>query len=113
LKKLPNREHATVSAAKIRGYLLCSTHSTGQPKAEFFASLGYTPERWERLASDLRELGLRGDAIQVASPYGEKFRIVGRIVGPNGRAAVVLSIWIRDHDDPTPRLVTAYPARWK
>lgn len=109
--KLPNRERAEIQPEKIRDYLLSSIHSKGNPKAEVFFGLGYTVGQWERLAADLPALGRNGDAEQVASPHGEKFRIVGRIVGPNGRSAVVLSIWICDHGDPIPRLVTAYPAR--
>lgn len=107
--KLPNREHAEIQPAKIRDYLLSSSHPKGRPKSKVFLSLGYTAENWEQLAADLLALGRGGDAEQVASPYGEKFRIVGAIVGPNGRSAVFLSIWCRRHGDPIPRLVTAYP----
>lgn len=111
--KLPNREHAEIEPAKIRDYLLSSSHPKGHPKAEVFLGLGYTDDNWQRLAADLLALARSGDAEEVASPYGQKFRIVGRIVGPNGRSAVVLSIWLCDHGDPTPRLITAYPWRWK
>ena len=111
--KLPNHERAEIQPQKIRDYLLSSSHSMGQSKAEVFFGLGYTVENWERLAADLLELGRHGDAEQVASPHGDKFRIVGTIAGPNGRSEVILSVWICDHGDPTPRLVTAYPARWK
>ncbi len=109
--KLPNRERAEISHEKIRGYLLSSNHSTGQHKSSVYFSLGYTIENWERLSADLLALARSGDAERVASPFGEKFRIVGRIVGPKGRSAVLLTIWIRRHGDSIPRLVTAYPAR--
>lgn len=107
--KLPNRERAEIRPEKVRNYLLSSNHSKGHHKALVFSRLGYTAENWERLVADLLTLGQRGDAEQVPSPYGEKFRIVGRIVGPNGRTAVLMSIWFRVHGDPIPRLVTAYP----
>jgi len=32
------------------------------------------------------------------------------IVGPNGRAATIVSIWIVDAKSSIPRFVTAYPA---
>jgi hypothetical protein len=82
--ELPDRERAEIRPEKIRGYLL---------------------------SSNLGALARSGDAERVPPPYGEKFRIVGRIVGPNGRSVVLLSIWLRRHGDPIPRLVTVYPAR--
>ena len=102
-------QRAEIRPEKVRNYLLSSNHSKGHHKALVFSRLGYTAENWEQLAADLLALGRGGDAEQVASPYGEKFRIVGAIVGPNGRSAVFLSIWCRRHGDPIPRLVTAYP----
>ncbi len=109
--KLPNRENAEIRPEKIRGYLLSSNHPSGQHKSSVYFSLGYTFQNWERLSADLLALAHSGDAERLPSPYGEKFHIVGRIVGPNGRSMVLLSIWLRRHGDPIPRLVTAYPAR--
>ncbi len=109
--ELPDRERAEIRPEKIRGYLLSSSHPSGQHKSSVYFGLGYTFENWERLSADLLALAQSGDAERVPSLYGEKFRIVGRIVGPNGRSVVLLSIWLRGHGDPIPRLVTAYPAR--
>lgn len=109
--KLPNGRAAEIAPDKIRRYLLSSTHLHGHAKASAFFRLGYTPENWERLAADLLELGKTGNAERIESPYGQKFRIVGGIVGPNGRALVLVTIWFRPHDTLIPRLVTAYPAR--
>lgn len=109
--KLPNRERAEIRPEKIRGYLLSSNHPSGQHKSSVYFSLEYTFQNWERLSADLLALAHSGDAERLSSPYGEKFRIVGRIVGPNGRSMVLLLIWLRRHGDPIPRLVTAYPAR--
>ena len=109
--KLPNRKRAAIDPDKIRLYLLSSSHRQGRAKAAIFFRLGYDAENWERLAADLVALARRGEAVRVPSPYGEKFRIVGRIRGPNGRSDIFISIWFRRHGDPAPRLVTAYPAR--
>jgi hypothetical protein len=38
---IPNAERAIVEAAKVRDYLLSSTHPVGRFKAPFFARLGY------------------------------------------------------------------------
>ena len=107
--KLPNSEHANISPGKIRDYLLSAEHPIGRFKARFFRALGYTPEDWERLAADLVSAAQTHDAEAIRSPYGEKFRIVGRLTGPNGRSAEVISVWIRLPGADDPRFVTVYP----
>lgn len=109
--KLPNRQKAEIAPAKVRLYLLSSSHPQGRVKASAFLRLGYTAEHWERLTADLLELARHGEAERTSSTYGEKFRIVGRLHGPNGRSSVILSIWFLNHGDSIPRFVTAYPAR--
>lgn len=107
--KLPNSERAEISSEKVQGYLLSAEHPIGRFKARFFRALGYTPESWELLASDLLEAARRLDAEPIPSPYGEKFRITGRLTGPSGRSAEVISVWICSPDSEAPRFVTAYP----
>ena len=107
--KLPNSDHASISSGKIRDYLLSAEHPIGRFKARFFRALGYAPEDWERLASDLVSAAQAHDAEPIPSPYGEKFRIIGRLTGPNGRSAEVISVWIRLPGSDAPRFVTAYP----
>jgi len=107
--KLPNAERAEISPDKLRGYLLSAEHPIGRFKARFFRALGYTPENWERLASDLLSAAQMLDAEPLPSPYGEKFRITGRLTGPSGRSAEVVSVWICTPGSDAPRFVTAYP----
>ncbi len=107
--KLPKSERSTISPEKLQGYLLSTEHPIGRFKARFFHALGYTPENWEILASDLLEAARTLDAEPVPSPYGEKFRIVGRLTGPNGRSAEVISVWIASSPNEAPRFITAYP----
>lgn len=90
--KLPNRVQVEIRPEKILEYLLSPHHPMGRHKAAIFFRLGYTVENWERLASDLLALGRTGEAERVASTYGEKFRIVGNILGPNGRSVAVLTL---------------------
>lgn len=45
-----------------------------------------------------------------SGPSGSKYVVEGRIEGPSGRSAMVLSVWIIDHGSDAPRLVTAYPS---
>ena len=79
-------------------------------KASFFRSLGYYSSDWNRLAGDLRDLAVSGDAVLAESTrYGKKYTVAGILVGPSGVQASVVSVWIVVADDPVPRLVTAYP----
>ena len=76
--KLPEAERAVIEPAKIRDYLLSTSHPVGRFKAPFFSSLGYTNANWRRLVEDLRDLALTGDAeLGRDSPYGQKYEIRG------------------------------------
>ncbi|MEM2126510.1 MAG: hypothetical protein QXQ53_08960 [Candidatus Methanosuratincola sp.] len=109
--KLPHAEHAQIEARKIRDYLLSPTHPLGRFKAAFFRTLGYTQENWERLVQDLKEQHLVLDVKEVEeTAYGRKYSIEGPLVGPNGRSALVVSVWIVEEGEEVPRFVTAYPA---
>ena len=107
--KLPNFDRATVEPDKLREYLLSREHTTGRFKARFFRSLGYSEEDWERLSGDLLHIAREGEAEAVPSPFGDKYRILGTVTGPNGRTAALVTIWIVNRNDSEPRFVTAYP----
>jgi len=107
--KLPNLERASVAPEKIRGYLLSSQHTIGRFKARFFRGLGYSVEDSDRLSEDILGIAREGDAEPISSLFGAKYRILGTVVGPNGRTATLVTIWIVDRGDSTPPFVTAYP----
>lgn len=108
--RLPGAEHAVVDAAKVRDYLLSPSHQVGRFKAQFFFALGYSQERWEILAADLRRHAADGTAVEgESSAYGQKFEIHGRLVGPSGRAAEITSVWILLRNTSAPRFITAFP----
>lgn len=103
-------ESAIIEPVKLRDYLLSFDHPDGQGKARYLARLGYTRERWEQLARDLRQQILPLEARPTRrSPWGMKYEILGVLRGPNGRAAAIRSIWIVLHGDTRPRLVTLIP----
>ena len=109
--KLPNLERALIDERKLRDYILSPAHPVGRFKATFFYSLGYRRERWEELERDLREQHLSLDVAEVEETlYGRKYKIEGPLVGPNGKKARVMSIWIVRKGEDFPRFVTAYPA---
>ncbi|WP_022947362.1 DUF6883 domain-containing protein [Methylohalobius crimeensis] len=107
--KLPNAKHVVISSAKLRNYLLSPTHPIGRYKAVFFRGLGYEQNQWKVLEKDLRRL-LNQEAEEIeVTEYGTKYAVRGQIVGPNGRAADIISVWIILNGENVPRFVTAYP----
>jgi len=105
----PNAEHAIVAEEKIRDYLLNLAHPVGGAKAVWFASIGYTLDNWQELASDLLQLARTADDFMAKpSPFGVKYEVSGEIGRPGHRWAVVVSVWIVE-ENGSPRLVTEYP----
>jgi hypothetical protein len=98
---LPFAAQAIVEPSKVRDYLLSSSHPVGRFKAVVFDSLGYTAERWEKLAADLTQLARTQPAIEgQASFYGKKYEVSGKLVGPNGRTATFTTVWMIKPDRP-------------
>jgi len=105
----PNAECAIVAEEKVRDYLLNPNHPIGGPKAEWFASIGYTLDDWQDLADDLLYLAQTSEEfVAKPSPFGVKYEVTGRIGRPGHRPGIVICVWIVEGDN-FPRLVTAYP----
>ena len=108
--QIPNADRAVVEAAKLRDYLLSQAHPVGRFKAAFFLALGYSPDRWNQLEADLRSQHLpREAATDAPTPYGQKYVIRATLVGPAGRSATVISVWVVRAGEDFARFVTAYP----
>lgn len=108
--RIRNVDRAVIERAKLQTYLLSETHAVGRFKAAFFFGLGYTAESWWRLAEDLRDQRLTRDATPTeTNSYGQKYEIRASLVGPAGRAAEVVSVWVILANEDFPRFVTAYP----
>ena len=108
--KLPAAERAVIPPAKIRDYLLSTSHPLGRFKAPFFASLGYTTANWRRLEQDLLAVAVSGDAeLGKGSLYSQKYEIRDILNGPSGRSAGVLTVWIILFGGDVPHFVTAFP----
>jgi len=108
--KLPRADRASIESAKIRDYLLSKAHPIGRFKFDFFAALGYSEREWPRLRIDLLKLAVTGEAgLGKASEYGQKYEVHGRLTGPSGREAEIVSVWIVLEGEETPRFVTAFP----
>lgn len=108
--KLPNAHLALVEREKITAYLLNAAHPDNGGKAPFFMALGFAPEQWELLASALRQSAVTSAVAQkMETRHGKKYIIDGAISTPSGKLPVVRTIWIIEHGETVPRLVTAYP----
>ena len=109
--RLPRAEQAVIDPRKLRDYLLSSEHPVGRLKAAFFVQLGFSAAtNWVRLDLELRRLAMEGSAeLGERTSFGQKYVVRGRITGPVGRTADVLSVWIILNNEKNPRLVTVYP----
>ena len=106
----PNAARAVVDPAKVRDYLLSSSHPVGRFKAAVFTALGYTRQGWPRLQSDLLAHAASAEAAhQESGPYGQKYTVSGTLIGPNGRAGRFTTVWLVENDTAAPRFLTAYP----
>jgi hypothetical protein len=108
--QIPNADRAVVELTKLRDYLLSQTHPVGRFKAAFFLALGYSADGWNQLAADLRSQHLSRDAApEMLTLYGQKYVIRATLVGPAGRSARVVSVWVVRTGEDFARFVTAYP----
>lgn len=107
---LPNWQNAIIPEAKIRRYLLSSTHPYGRHKATFFKSMGFSSESWEIMVSAIQEHARKSDVVRVDdTEFGTRYIVEGQIRTPNNREPIVRIVWFVEKGDNHPRLVTAYP----
>lgn len=107
---LPNADRAQIDPAKLHGYLLSLNHPIGRFKARFFNALGFTADNWQELEQAFRIQHLTQDAqLADADQHGQRYTIRAILIGPNGQAASIVSIWFVGKSGNIPRFVTAYP----
>src|SRR5215212_10877105 len=112
---LPNYDRAVIARSKLEGYALDPTHKDGGHKARLFKSiLGFEKADWQKLAKIiLDELPYHEALPAGAGPWGEKYLVALPIVGLNGDAAVVETIWIIRSGTNCPSFVTPRTIRGK
>ena len=107
---MPNRKGAFIQSEKLTGYLLSETHSVGKSKAKFFRELGFDEENVAILEKDLLKIALFQEVTEtVTTQHGIKYVIVGTINIPRSKQVNILTVWIIDLGQETPRFVTARP----
>jgi hypothetical protein len=108
--RLPNSDRGIVDDAKVRDYLLSSSHPVGRFKSAFFTTLGFSPHDWPALRDALLAFARTADATPgKPSPFGPKFEIRAILVGPSGRQAPVVTIWMIPDGQDFAHFVTAFP----
>lgn len=104
--KLP--DDSIISETKLRDYLL--TRRIEDDKSGFLALAGYDSTGWRQLETDIRQLIHDQDAeLTRMTPYGEMYKVVGRLTGSNGRVLNVITIWITLSANGKTRFVTLVP----
>lgn len=90
--------------------MLSRSHPVGRFKAAFFVALGYSEAEWRVLVADLRRHAMENEARAAeANEYGQKYEVRGTLVGPAGKKAVLVAVWIVLRAEDFPRFVTAFP----
>lgn len=107
--KLPNADQAIIPPEKLRDYLLSSSHPIGKFKAVFFKKIGYHEDSWQQLETAIRLLLTQEAHEGKQTNFGQKYEIKGKIVGPSGKSADIVTVWIILNDEVMPRFITAYP----
>lgn len=106
--KLP--EDVVISEDKLVRYLLLPRQESD--KAQFLGIAGYTLATRGVLARDLHHLAQTHEISDMSpSPYGTKWEVQGTLVGPNGQALRVVTVWITLAASGETRFVTLIPDR--
>lgn len=104
--KLP--ENAAITREKITDYLL--KWQPDNDKSRFLARAGYSPDNWEQLLEDILTQILPVEAELVRkTPYGDLFRIRGKLLGPNGVSLRVITIWMMERASRETKFITLFP----
>jgi len=91
--------------SKVANYLL--EWRPENDKSRFLAQAGYTSEHVDQLAEDIRRQLLPLEAeFEESTEYGDKYRIVGALIGPNGRTLRVVSVWMIEAATRTTKFLT-------
>ena len=104
--KLP--ADSMISSEKITDYLL--KWQPDNDKSKFLAQAGYSPDNWQRLLDDIRDQILPKEAeLMRKTPYGDLFRIRGKLQGPDGVSLRVITVWMEEYASRQTKFITLFP----
>jgi hypothetical protein len=109
--KMPNNDLSIVVDNKITDYLLSETHNIGKHKAAFFKRFGFDLENIETFSDALIQHSFDREIDKTKiSDFGEKFELKCTIETPDNRNPCIVTVWIVENGEETPKLITAYPS---
>jgi hypothetical protein len=109
--KMPNNDQSIVTDKKITDYLLCETHAQGQHKANFFKRFGFTVTDIDTFRESLIQHSMNREIEQTKYSYfGVKYELKCIMQTPDGRNPCIITVWIIENGEESPKLITAYPA---
>jgi len=101
---------ALITREKVTDYLL--EWRPENDKSQFLALAGYAAAQPDRLVDDIRTQLLPLDAqAEEMTEYGQKYRITGTLIGPNGRTVHVETVWMLESASGVTKFITLYPAK--
>ncbi len=104
--KLP--ADAIIATDKLARYLLVP--KARGDKSSFLARAGYTLETCGQLRQELHNQILPLEARPLESnKFGQYYEICGMLIGPNGTALAVRTIWMTEHLSGSTKFVTLIP----
>jgi len=109
MSRLPNAELAYVPMEKLVNYALSKNHPVGKHKAVVFETvLGITAEDAEFLRDKILEAVLVNDAAPTRRDvFGSRFQVEFDLER-DGRVACIITAWILETDEISPRMTTCY-----
>jgi hypothetical protein len=101
-------DDSIISPEKITEYLL--RWQPDNDKSQFLARAGYSSDNWQRLLEDIRTQILPTEAeLMRKTAYGDLFRIRGKLLGPNGVAIRVITVWMAEYASLQTKFITLFP----
>lgn len=105
---LPKAGEVVIDKRKFTEYSLNPEKSPDKAKA-FKLALGYDLSNWKELDRQIKEAIKKYPAKEKGpTQYGERYEVIVKITGPNGKSANVATGWILDAKTGEMRLTSAY-----
>jgi len=107
--RLPNGECAIVGDRKLVEYVLNRRHPVGRHHAALFDRLrGIGLDNFKVQQDALLEAAVTAEVSRgLKTPFGQKYEMRFEVNGPVGPKSV-LAVWIVEHGQDRPRLITCY-----
>ncbi len=106
---LPNYDSAVIPEAKLTRYALDPNGAAPDKAIAFDKALGYNKNNYQDLIENVRNNLPNYKPIEKGKDqYGQRYQVVMRLTGANGKAANVLTGWILDAKTGETRLTSIY-----